>query len=199
MLEDPSHPDHPVNHVAVFTDWPTLRACFGEEKVAEALSYRRALLEQQRIPDDPQQKLHAAGLLGEAIDTASLWTTLFQRAGADLLCPFLDSRTLRMALALDDRDRFPFRRPKGLLRDALARHVPPAIVERRKLGFGQPVFEWMAPGGVLRPMVEAIAPRDFIDRDALNASLARPNWFLFSLLCYDLWSKTFASPTRNEP
>ena len=62
---------------------------------------------------------------------------------------------------------------------------------RFKLGFGQPVFEWMAPGGQLRSWVEQIGTYDFVDAGARTIALARPNWFLYSLLCYDLWHKLF--------
>jgi asparagine synthase (glutamine-hydrolysing) len=201
-VNDLTHLDHPVNQVAAFTDWAAVRACFGSVAVIDAAASRRCLLDRFAIPDDPMDRLHAAGYLGEATDSASLWTTLFNRAGADLLCPFLDSRVLRFALGLPRHFRYRFRRPKDLLKRALARHVPAELVRRPKLGFGQPIFEWLAPGGKLRPLVEQIGPHDFVAPEALKEALARPNWFLYSLLCYDLWHKLFierslARPTRT--
>ncbi len=92
--------------------------------MAEAAADRRSLLDVYAVPDCPQERLHAAGFLGEAMDSASLWTTLFNRAGADLLCPFLDSRMLRLALNLAPQVRFRFRRPKDALKRALARLAP---------------------------------------------------------------------------
>jgi asparagine synthase (glutamine-hydrolysing) len=195
--------DHPVNRVAVFTDWPSALACFGAPAVAAAAAYRRALLDRYGVPAGALERVHACGFLGEAMDSASLWTTLFNRAGADLFCPFLDSRLLRLAVNIEPRYRFPFRRPKDLLKRALSGHVPRELAYRSKLGFGQPIFEWMAPGGQLRPWVERIGAHDFLDRDTLAAALARPNWFLYSLLCYDLWHKLFIdrtiSRTAREP
>src|SRR6185437_16626013 len=129
---------------------------FGTRAVTEAAAERRALLRLYAVPDCPQEQLHAAGFLGEAMDSASLWTTLFNRAGADLLCPFLDSRMLRLALNLAPEVRYRFRRPKDLLKRALARQAPGELAVRTKLGFGQPIFEWLAPGGQLRPMVERL-------------------------------------------
>ena len=190
-IDDPTDLENPINKVAVFTEQEANLACFGARVVADAFAYRRTLLEVHRIPDDIQDRMHAAGFLGEAVESASLWTTLFNTAGADLLCPFLDSRMLRFAVNLTPRDRYPFRKPKGLLKKALSRHVDPEIVNRRKLGFGQPIFQWMAPGGQLRPMVDAIDHYDFVDKGALATARERPNWFLFSLLCYDVWYKTF--------
>src|SRR5262249_8068832 len=88
---------HPVNRVAVFADLAAVEACFGARAVADAARDRRALLDLYAVPDCPQERLHAAGFLSEAMDSASLWTRLFNRAGADLLCPFLDSRIMRLA------------------------------------------------------------------------------------------------------
>ncbi|MFO0842180.1 MAG: hypothetical protein U0797_07225 [Gemmataceae bacterium] len=86
-----------------------------------AAEERRALLDRLDVPRDPLARMHAVGFLGEAVDSAGLWATLFHRAGADLLCPFLDSRMLRLALNLPAEVRFRFRRPKDLLKRALAR------------------------------------------------------------------------------
>lgn len=190
-LHDLNHPAHPANRVAVFADEPAVRACFGEGAVEAALAERRALLDHYRVPETPLDRLHGAGYLGEAADSASLWTALFNHAGADLFSPFLDSRVLRLALNIEPRYRFPYRNPKALLKAALARHVPRVLAYRSKLGFGQPVFEWMAPGGQLRPWVERIGDYDFVDRKARAIALARPNWFLYNLLCYDIWHRLF--------
>ena len=69
---------------------------------------------------------------------------------------------LRFALNLPPSVRYPFRRPKELLKRALERVAPREVARRRKLGFGQPIFEWLAPGGQLRPLVERIGGYDFV-------------------------------------
>ncbi len=112
-LNDFTALDHPVNQAASFADWDAVRTCFGETAVAEAAAQRRTLLDRLAVPTSPQDRLHGAGFLGEAVDSASLWTTLFNHAGADLLCPFLDSRMLRFALNLPPAVHCPFRRPQG--------------------------------------------------------------------------------------
>jgi hypothetical protein len=190
-LHDRGDLEHPVNQVATFTDTDAVTACFGKNKVADAVASRWSLLEHFGVAPTLPERLHATGFLCEAMDSASLWTTLFHRAGADLLCPFLDSRVLRFAWSLPTGVRYPFRRPKELLKRALARHAPAELVRRGKLGFGQPIFEWLSPGGQLRPLVEEIGDYDFVDRRTLEKARARPNWFLYSLLCYDLWHKLF--------
>lgn len=188
---DFSYLQHPVNQAAVFTDWAAVETCFGARAAADAAAQRRALLDRYAVSDCPQERLHAIGFLGEAIDSASLWTTLFNRAGAELLCPFLDSRIVRLALNLAPDVRFRFRRPKDLLKRALARLAPVELARRAKLGFGQPIFEWLAPGGSLRPFVDRIATYEFVDAEVLARVRQRPTWFLYSLLVYDLWHKLF--------
>jgi asparagine synthase (glutamine-hydrolysing) len=190
-IEDLGDLDHPVNRVAVFADWPAVEACFGASAVTAAALDRRRLLDRFSVPYRAQDRLHAAGFLGEAMDSAGLWATLFQRAGVDLLCPFLDSRMLRLALNLAPEVRYRFRRPKDLLKRALARHGAAGLATRCKLGFGQPIFEWLAPGGQLAGLVERIAEHDFIDPDTLRRTSRQPTWFLYSLLVYDAWHRLF--------
>jgi asparagine synthase (glutamine-hydrolysing) len=198
-LNDFSHLLHPVNRVAAFTDWQAVEVCFGARAAARAAGDRRSLLDWYDVPDCPQQRLHAAGFLGEAMDSASLWTTLFNSAGADLLCPFLDSRVARLALNLAPEARFRFRTPKDVLKRALSRLAPAELATRSKLGFGQPIFEWLAPGGSLRPLVERIAAYEFIDAESLERVRRKPTWFLYSLLVYDLWHKMYIERSVPRP
>lgn len=190
---------HPVNRVAAFADWSAVEACFGARAVADAAAWRRFLLDLYGVPECAQERLHAAGFLGEAMDSASLWTTLFNRTGADLLCPFLDSRIVRLALNLSPQVRFRFRRPKDLLKRALARLAPAELAYRTKLSFGQPIFQWLAPGGSLRPLIDRIAAYEFIDAQVLERVRQRPTWFLYSLLVYDLWHKMFIDRSLEHP
>ncbi len=194
-----SDPLHPMNLVASFTDRAAVAACFGVGAVLDAEARRRGLVDLVAPGGGPEDRLHATGYLGEAAESASLWVTLFNGAGADLLCPFLDSRMLRLALSLPASVRYRYRRPKDLLKRALARAVPEPLANRPKLGFGQPVFEWLAPGGQLRPHVDRIGAYDFIERAPLERSLARPGWFLYSLLCYDLWHRLFIDRSLPLP
>ncbi|MHB1424438.1 MAG: asparagine synthase-related protein [Gemmataceae bacterium] len=200
-LNDWSYLHHPVNRTVAFADWEAATECFGAAAVADATAGRRSLLERYAVEDCPQERLHAVDFLGESMDTASLWTTLFHRAGADLLSPYLDSRIVRLALNLSPQVRFRFRRPKDVLKRALARLAPVELAQRTKLSFGQPIFEWLAPGGELRPLVDRIAAYEFVDPDVLARVRLRPTWFLYSLLVYDLWHKLFIerSLPRHAP
>jgi asparagine synthase (glutamine-hydrolysing) len=190
-LGDLNRAEHPINSVAVFADLPAVEACFGREAIAEAFACRRALLDRLGVPADPMDRLHAAGFLGEAVDSAALWTTLFNSAGADLLCPFLDSRVLRLVTRLPTPVRYRFRRPKALLKRALTQHAPRQLTDRPKLGFGQPIFAWLRPGGQLHHLVEGLGTHPFVDRTVLQGQRRQPTWFLYTLLCFDCWHRHF--------
>lgn len=198
QLDDVSALDHPLNEVAVFTNLDSVNTCFGAAAVAAGFAHRRKLLDQYRISDDLRERVNFVGFLGEALDGASLWTTLFELEDCDMLCPFLDSRMIRLVVSLDPEKRYPFRNPKGLLKRALSRQGHPMLADRSKRGFGQPILEWMAPGGQLRPLVEQIGRYEFIAPDVLAACLRKPDWFLYSLLCYDVWHKCFIDRIAPE-
>jgi asparagine synthase (glutamine-hydrolysing) len=190
-IDDFSDLHHPINRIAAFADWQAVKECFGAAAVDRAARERRRLLDLYGVNYEAQDRLHAAGFLGEAMDSAGLWVTLFNRAGLDLLCPFLDSRMLRLALNLPTEVRYPFRRPKDLLKRALAKRAPQELATRCKLGFGQPIFEWLGEGGQLRHVVERLGRHDFVEPATLARVKERPTWFLYSLLCYDTWHRIF--------
>ena len=110
-----------------------------------------------------------------------------------MICPFLDSRLLRFVLSLPRDVRFQYKEPKKVLKDALLQFMPRDMVFRQKLAFGQPIFQWMKPGGQLRDMVESLSTADypFVTSQVLDAEKKEPTWFLFSLLCYDIWKRQF--------
>ncbi len=132
------------------------------------------------------------------MDSAGLWATLFNHAGVDLLCPFLDSRMLRLALNLPSAVRYRFRKPKDLLKRALARQAPSELATRCKLGFGQPIFEWLAAGGQLRSAVERLEGNGFVEPSTLDRLKGQPTWFLYSLLCYDTWHRLFIDRSESR-
>jgi len=181
---------HPINRVAVFADVPLVAVSFAPERVARAFAWRRALVN-GLSSNDVCRLVDMTGFVSEALLTAALWTGLCEPAGVRLYCPYLDSRIVRIAVNLNGDFRYRDGQSKWVLKTALARHLPKPMVYRPKRGFGQPIFEWLAEGGQLRRRAEQIADYDFVPRRVRERALARPSWFLYSLLCYDIWHKTF--------
>lgn len=188
-VDDLSWPDHPVNRHDTFGDGKAVERCFGRNSLVEACQHRLADLDRQEIAPDVLRRVNEIGLLGDTYDTCSLWSTLFRASGVRLLFPFLDTRVLRAAMQLSSSDRFPYRSPKRVIKQALCRYMPASFVNQKKLSFAQPIYSWLSPDGELRPLVDQIDEYDFVDKGLLAEAKAKPNSFLYCLLCYDLWHK----------
>jgi asparagine synthase (glutamine-hydrolysing) len=189
---------HPLNRVGSFTSWPAVLASFGATAVAGIVARQRALLQDHRVVGNLIEQIHACDFLTDSTESAGIWDALTTREGVELVCPFLDSRIIRLALNLDPRIRFPYRKPKELLKKALARCGLSQLAYRPKLSFGQPIFEWLARSGQLRPLVDRISPYNFLDSNAVQVARETPNWFLYNLLCFDLWHKLFIEKEAPE-
>jgi len=126
------------------------------------------------LPDDILTKVDRAAM------SASLETRV----------PFLDREVFelawRMPLDLKLRDGVT----KWVLREVLHRHVPRALVDRPKMGFGLPIGPWLR--GPLRPWAEELlAERRLTSQGLLDPAPVRRAWALHLSgrrdLAHELW------------
>ena len=116
--------------------------------------------------------------------------------------PFLDHRVMEFCARLPRRYKLRGLTLKYLLKRAGARLLPAETLERRKMGFGVPVGDWMR--GSLRPWVEDVLfspralKRGYFDPDALRQFVwtrlngrREQSFDLWALLWLELWHQEF--------
>jgi asparagine synthase (glutamine-hydrolysing) len=103
------------------------------------------------------------------VDRAAMAVSLETRA------PFLDRGVLDVAWRLPPGSKVRGGTSKWLLRQVLHRHVPAALVERPKMGFGVPLGHWLR--GPLRPWAEDLLSASALQRHAvLRPQPVRAAW-----------------------
>lgn len=111
------------------------------------------------------------------VDRASMAVSLEARV------PLLDHRVVAFAARLPTSMKVRNGKGKHLLRQVLYRHVPEALVERPKMGFGIPMAHWL--GHELRDWSEAL----------LDERLVRQQGFLDHRAVRSMWEKFLAGET----
>lgn len=96
-------------------------------------------------------------------------------ASLEVRVPFLDHELVRFAWSLPLGMKFRDGVGKWLLRQVLYRHVPPALIERPKMGFAVPVGQWLK--GPLREWADSLLSSERLKRDGLlREDLVRLAW-----------------------
>ena len=130
------------------------------------------------------------------VDRASMAYSLEARV------PLLDHRIVEFAARLPMEFKVSGGEPKRLLKNILFRHVPRALLDRPKMGFGIPVNRWLR--NELRPLLEEYLGEDRVRREgflrpdgvsrvvAEHLSGRRDNQYrLWALLVFAMWLERY--------
>jgi asparagine synthase (glutamine-hydrolysing) len=112
--------------------------------------------------------------------------------------PLLDHRVVELAWRIPRSAKIRGGVTKWLLRQVLYRHVPKALVERPKMGFGVPLGEWLR--GPLREWAETLlSEKRLREAEFFDATLVRRYWnehtsgqrnwqyLLWDVLMFEAW------------
>ena len=138
------------------------------------------------------------------VDRASMSTSL------EVRCPLLDYRVIEMSWRFPASAKVSGGVGKRPLRDMLYRHVPRALVDRPKMGFGAPVEVWLT--NELRDWAEALMSREALaSHGLLNVDACRQLWenfayrgrgwnrVIWNLLMFQAWHQSMRSREGNRP
>jgi asparagine synthase (glutamine-hydrolysing) len=136
------------------------------------------------------------------VDRASMAVALEARV------PLIDHRVVEFSWRIPRQKLIRNGLSKWPLRQVLYRHVPPALVERPKMGFGIPLGEWMR--GPLRDWAEALLDeRRLREAGFVDAAVVRRHWAqhtagthnwqypLWDILMFEAWRERWAPATAS--
>jgi asparagine synthase (glutamine-hydrolysing) len=109
--------------------------------------------------------------------------------------PFLDHKFVELAMSIPEQVITKGNQSKHILKKAVRGLIPDEIIDRRKQGFGVPIYEWFGSqlGELARRELASFCDQtDFLDRNAvmklLQSGRGREAWFLLN---FALWWKEF--------
>ena len=89
--------------------------------------------------------------------------------------PYLDHRIVEASRLIPEEMKFRRGTSKWILRKILSRHVPPALFDRPKSGFGAPIGDWLR--GPLREWAESLLDERRLEKEGyFNPGPIRKKW-----------------------
>jgi asparagine synthase (glutamine-hydrolysing) len=116
--------------------------------------------------------------------------------------PFLDHKFVELAMSIPERVKTRDGQLKYILKKAVRGLIPDALIDRKKQGFGVPVYEWFLDrlGDYARAELSSFCDQtDILDRQSVMQVLDRRDgpraWYLLNLA---LWWKHYIACEQSE-
>jgi len=116
--------------------------------------------------------------------------------------PFMDVELMRLCARIPEHVKLHGRTTKWVLKQAMKRHLPNHLVERKKTGFGAPLRQWLQDD--LREVTRAVRAPEHVRARGLfrpeavqevlranDAGRADHAYLIYALLNLELWMQTF--------
>ena len=126
--------------------------------------------------------------------------------GVEVRVPLVDQSVVNMATGLDPSFKLRGTTTKWILRSIAKPLLPPAILSRKKVGFGAPMRDWIQ--GPLEPLIsdllshESLQKRQLFDpgqvdrlRKLDSQGRIDGSYVIFAIACIELWCRSFIDPT----
>jgi len=126
-------------------------------------------------------------------------------AGVEIRVPFLDTNLVDIASRIPDRFKQNGREGKWVLKKSMEDILPRNVIYRPKTGFGAPLRYWMQ--NQLKSLIDevlsdtALKNRGIFDVAGVRNMIIEDrvgkhdySYVIFSILCIELWFKTFVDP-----
>ena len=184
-------------HGRLVAQWVNPQAVLNARWFHDGLLWENQL-ECDKALSDPQQQMvwdaqtYLVDDILTKVDRASM------RVGLEARVPLLDHEVVEFAWRIPMSMKLKGGTGKWLLKQLLYRHIPPALVDRPKMGFSVPVDTWLR--GSLREWAEACLAEDRLNAEGFfDARAVRQTWErhlrgdvdaggpLWTLLMFQLW------------
>jgi asparagine synthase (glutamine-hydrolysing) len=134
-------------------------------------------------------KMRLPELLLMRVDKMSMGVSLEARV------PFLDHRFVELAMGVDPKLKTKNSVSKYILKKAVIGLIPDKIINRKKQGFGVPVYEWLFDklgDKIEKELIEFCEQEDFFNRGYVEKLIQKKAssqlWYLYNFV---LWHKRF--------
>lgn len=108
--------------------------------------------------------------------------------------PFLDHKFVETAMSIPSEIKTKNGTLKHILKKAVRGVIPDEIIDRKKQGFGVPVYEWLFDKlgeDIKKELRDFTARTDFFDSKTIEEYLKTPGSQLWYLYNFALWHKTY--------